>query len=214
MSDATKSQAPSPFPRLDPATSAFWDARFAAGFMPWDRGGVPANLQSFIAAHQKAKLNSFIPGCGAAHEVSAFAAADWPVTAIDFSPVAIQRANAQLGMHRQRIEVADFFDARWISEGFDLIYERAFLCALTPALRTNWAIQVSAILRPKGLLAGYFYLADTRNGPPFGMQRSILDDLLAPCFTLVEESVPPDSIEVFRGCEKWMVWERTTTGCR
>ena len=216
MSDKPSTVRAPTFPRLDPATPAFWDVRFAAEFTPWDRGGAPQNLRDFLAMPEHTPRKTLIPGCGAAREVSAFADAGWPVTAIDFSAEAVSQAKAVLGPHASLVEQADFFDARLANEGFTLVYESAFLCALPPDARTAWAAQISRILSAgdsaggssSGLLAGYFFFGESPKGPPFGIDREALMALLSPAFELVEDVEPQDSIAVFRGLERWMVWCR------
>lgn len=207
---------PPTFPRQDPATPAFWDVRFAAEFTPWDRGGAPQNLRDFLSMSANTPRKALIPGCGAAREVTAFANAGWPVTAIDFSAEAVARAKAVLGPHSSLVEHGDFFNPNLANEGFALVYESAFLCALPPDLRTAWAAQISRILfagdsaggSSSGLLAGYFFFGESPKGPPFGISRPALLALLSPAFELVEDVEPQDSIAVFRGRERWMVWCR------
>ncbi|HET7404358.1 MAG TPA: hypothetical protein VFJ62_21335, partial [Usitatibacter sp.] len=56
------------FPKRDPATAEFWDLRYAAHFLPWDAGRVPADFQAFVAAQPRA-LRVLVPGCGSGWEV-------------------------------------------------------------------------------------------------------------------------------------------------
>ena len=211
MTDKTASVAIPAFPRLDPATPAFWDVRFAAQFTPWDRGTIPDNLRQLLVSPSQARRNTLIPGCGAAREVGAFADAGWPVIAIDFSPTAVAIAQARLGDRAHLVRHGDFFDVGLTHDGFDMIYECAFMCALPPPLRAAWAAQVGRILPPGGILAGYFFFGAAPSGPPFGIRREELAALLAPNFTLREDLEPTDSIPVFRGLERWMVWQRNDT---
>ncbi len=208
MLDQPPETLPPTFPRLDPATPAFWDVRFAAEFTPWDRGGAPQNLRDFLAAPGSSPRKTLIPGCGAAREVSAFANAAWPVTAIDFSAEAVARARAVLGPQGSLVEHGDFFEPTLANKGFTLVYESAFLCALPHHRRAAWAAQISRVLPPGGLLAGYFFFGESPKGPPFGISQTALLSLLLPAFELVEDVEPPDSIAVFRGLERWMVWRR------
>ena len=196
------------FPRLDPATPAFWDVRFAAEFTPWDRGGAPQNLRAFLAAAGGRARKTLIPGCGAAREVAAFAHAGWPVTAIDFSATAVAHARAILGPKGSLVELGDFFEPTLANEGFTMVYESAFLCALPPERREAWAEQIGRILPPDGLLAGYFFFGESPKGPPFGIRRETLFALLSPRFDLVDDLEPADSIAVFSGLERWMTWRR------
>lgn len=194
------------FETRDPTAPAFWDERFAHNFMPWDRAGVPAALRQFVARSPHPRV-TLIPGCGTAHEVGLLAAAGWDVTAIDFSPIAVAAARAMLGPWAERVIEADFFTFL-PPKPIELIYERAFLCALPrrlwPAVAARWAV----LLPPGGLLVGYFFLDDTPKGPPFGIQAEELEALLTPNFERIENAAVADSVEVFAGREYWQVWRR------
>lgn len=193
------------FASRDPRNPVFWDERFAQQFTPWDRSGVPQQLCNFIAA--SAPLATLIPGCGTGYELAALCNAGWDATAIDFSAVAVAQARAGAGQWRDRIVEADFF--AWApGPPLDLIYERAFLCAMPRAMWPQVAARWAALLAPGALLAGYFFFDDAVKGPPFGIDRATLDGLLTPYFTCVEDAAVPDSIPVFQGKERWMVWRR------
>ena len=192
-------------PKLDPATPAFWEARFREGFTPWDAGGVPAAVREFLA-RERARLRVLIPGCGSAHEARAFVDAGHEVVAIDFSRAAIDAARRALGDRADVLVEGDFF-----SHGlgtFDLVYERAFLCALPRAHWPRWAVRVAEVVRPRGRLAGFFFWSPDPGGPPFGLETRELESLLAPAFDRVEDAAVVDSIPVFAGRERWQVWRR------
>lgn len=197
---------PPKFSHRDAADPAFWDERFAQGHMPWDAHGVPADFRVFVET-QPAPLATLIPGCGNAYEGGWLAERGWPVVAIDFAPAAVEAARAVLGPHADIVREADFFlfELPWTP---GLIYERAFLCALPPRLRTAYAARVAELLSPGALLAGYFFLRDTPNGPPFGISLEALHTLLGNAFTLLEDRPATDSIPVFQGHERWQVWQR------
>ena len=195
------------FPRHDPATPAFWDVRFNADFMPWDQGAVPQCLADYVERHP-APQQVLIPGCGSAYEARLLLRANWPVTAIDFSPAAVAHARKLLGPMGANIREADFFGHELAEERFAVIYERAFLCALPIRLRPAWAERVSQLLLPGGHLVGFFYFDKTEKGPPFGIDAETLNSLLWKDFELIEERDPTDSIAVFAGKEKWQVWQR------
>ena len=205
MSDPTQPSAPD-FETRDPNSPAFWDERFERRFMPWDQAGVPSSFQAFAARHSGAAV--LIPGCGSAYEALWLAGQGNPVRAIDFSPAAVAAAHEQLGaQHAQLVEQADFFayeppfTPAWI-------YERAFLCALPVARRTDYARRMADLLPGGALLAGFFFLGATPKGPPFGIERAELDALLAPYFDLIEDEAVHDSIAVFAGRERWLTWRR------
>jgi hypothetical protein len=194
------------FDSRDPNSPAFWDQRFERGFTPWDRGGVPQALRAFVAARAQS-LRTLIPGCGAAYELVFLSEQGWDATAIDFSPVAVATAKAAVGQWSERVEQADFF-AWQPKQPLDMIYERAFLCALPRAMWPQVAARWADLLGPGGLLAGFFFFDDAAKGPPFGISAERLDELLLPNFTCVEDAPVDDSIAVFEGKERWQVWQR------
>jgi hypothetical protein len=207
MSDPKQPGAPTAadFATRDPGDASFWDERFARGVTPWEFGGVPDGFRAFAQRLERCAV--LIPGCGSAQEAGWLADAGWPVRAIDFAAQAVATAKAQLGAHADVVELADFFtyrppfDVRWI-------YERAFLCALPPARRADYAAQMAALLPAGGLLAGYFFVTAKPKGPPFGIERAELDALLAPQFDLIDDWPVTDSLPVFEGHERWLTWRR------
>jgi SAM-dependent methyltransferase len=194
------------FASRDPRTAAFWDERFECGFTPWDRGGVPEALRRFAAGAPR-PLTTLIPGCGTGYELAFLAEAGWDAMAIDFAPAAVHAAQTRAGVWAERIVQADFFAYR-PPRPLDLIYERAFLCALPRALRQQVAARWAQLLAPGALLAGFFFFGDAPQGPPFGIARDQLDELLTPHFACLVDEAVADSIPVFAGKERWMVWRR------
>lgn len=194
------------FSTRDPRSPDFWDERFEQGFTPWDRGGVPQALRDFVAASPR-PLATLIPGCGSAFELAYLCDAGWDAVAIDFSPAAIEKGRAVAGKWRDRVELADFF--AWRPRGApDLIYERAFLCAMPRAMWPQVAARWAELLPAGGLLAGFFFFDEAPKGPPFGITRPGLEALLAPHFDCIEDAAVSDSIPVFVGKERWMAWRR------
>jgi hypothetical protein len=201
------------FDHRDPLAPAFWDERFDRQFTPWDRGGAPAELRAFVAqasAPQTAAARPpavLLPGCGSAWELALMLEAGWDATAIDFSPAAVARAKTLAGQWADRIVQADFFDYT-PPRPLDLVYEQAFLCALPRKRWPDVARRWEQLLHSGGLLAGYFFFDDAPKGPPFGITRERLDELLAPGFDCIVDEAVNDSIPVFAGRERWMVWRR------
>jgi SAM-dependent methyltransferase len=149
-----------------------------------------------------------IPGCGTGYEVRLFAEHGHDVLAIDFSDAAIEAAQRELGSLSGLVKKADFFG---LQDGpFDLVYERAFLCALPRAVWPRWASRVAELVRPGGELAGFFYIDDNPRGPPFGVSRERLDGLRGNAFEVTESQAlrAEQSLPVFQGKEIWQVWKR------
>lgn len=206
MSEQTPSPTQIKPPEQRPEHPDFWCKRFGEGTTPWDAGKVPNALADFIA-RQPAPLNTLIPGCGSAWEAVHLAERGWPVTALDFSPAAVARARAVLGSAAVDLVCADFFTFTPAAP-YQLIYERAFLCALPRKLWADWGRRVAELLPSGGRLAGFFFLCEQPKGPPFGILPAELDALLSANFERIEDAAVDDSIPVFSGRERWQVWQR------
>ncbi len=193
-------------PEQRPEHPDFWCKRFGEGVTPWDAGKVQEDFAAFVAT-QAQPLNTLIPGCGSAWEARHLAEAAWPVTALDFSPTAVACAHELLGDAAVDLVCADFFT--WQpAQPLDLIYERAFLCALPRKLWPDWGRRVAELLAPGTRLAGYFFVCDQLKGPPFGVLPTQLNELLLPNFECLADQPVTDSIPVFAGRERWQVWRR------
>jgi SAM-dependent methyltransferase len=190
----------------DSSASGFWDSRYRSGTTPWDAGCVPPYLESWLEA--RAPMRVLVPGCGSGYEIRAFVEHGHDVTAIEISEAAIATAAKALGPLATRVKKADFF--QFDAPPFDLVYERAFLCALPRRLWPAWAARAAELVRPGGELAGFFYFDTNERGPPFGIAQTRLDELLCPSFELCSRVEIPqgDSIPVFKGKEVWQAWRR------
>ncbi|MBI2211235.1 MAG: methyltransferase domain-containing protein [Deltaproteobacteria bacterium] len=191
----------------DPSAPEFWDVRFREGRVPWDAGGVPHELAEYLAGASGGG-RALIPGCGAAYEVAAFHEAGYEVIAIDFSPAAVAAAARALGPLQGTVRLGDFFQYDFGMVRFDIIYERAFLCSLPRRFRPDYCARVFDLLRPGGLLIGFFFYDPGESGPPFGLGQGELHDLLKERFLLAADEEARSSVSVFAGRERWQVWRR------
>ena len=153
-------------------------------------------------------MRVLVPGCGSGYEVRFFAERGDNVLGIDFADAALERARQTLGSLADRVRKADFFALD--EPPFDLVYERTFLCALPRRLWPQWGVRVPQLVRPGGLLAGFFFFDDNERGPPFGISEARLHELLDPNFALSEDAAVPaaQSVPVLAGKERWQVWKR------
>ena len=190
----------------DSSKPDFWESRYRDHVTPWDAGKVPIAFHAYLT-RIKPGCRILIPGCGSAYEARCLAEQGFDVLAIDFSPAAVELARKNLLPFADRARLADFFDFH-PGEPYDVIYERAFLCALPPTLWPLYPPRTAQLLRAGGDLAGFFFFKDTGKGPPFGTTPEALHALLDPLFVLVEDEAVADSIPVFQGSERWQVWRR------
>ena len=183
-----------------------WETLYREGRMPWDAGGVPAELAAYLSRRPN-EGRALVPGCGSGYEAVALADAGFDALAIDFSAAAVARAREITADSRARVEVCDFFELGDVD--FNLLYERAFLCALPPTRRTDWAHACARLLRAGGRLAGYFFLGPTpADGPPFAIPPAELAALLAGAFERLEASPVEAPLPVVGESERWHEWRR------
>ena len=190
----------------DSSKPEFWESRYRDNVIPWDAGKVPASLQEY-ARILSPGARVLIPGCGSAYEAGFLAQNGLDVLAIDFSPAAVDAARKNLAGFGDIVRLADFFEFD-AGTGFDLVYERAFLCALPRRMWQRYPERCAQLLKPGGVIAGFFYFADTPKGPPFGTTKAELEALMQARFDRVEDRPVADSIEIFAGKERWQVWRK------
>lgn len=154
----------------------FWDALFFNGTMPWDRNQTPNELKHYLKRIADKAHSVFIPGCGAAYEVSHFVDCGHDVIAMDYSAEAVNLAKSQLGQHQDKVMLGDVFNADF-SRAFDVIYERAFLAALPREIWGDYFAMIERLLPSNGLLVGYFVISDDYRSrfPPFCLRSGELE---------------------------------------
>ncbi|KAK2591341.1 hypothetical protein QQS21_010966 [Conoideocrella luteorostrata] len=154
------------------------------------------------------RLRAFIPGCGRGYDVAMLALHGFDVYGLEVSAkgaeVARHHATKELE-HPQgynigdeswsgtqpgavKIIAGDFFARDWERtlaedewEGFDLIYDYTFLCALLPEMRKDWARRMRELVAPSGVLVCLefpMYKDLKATGPPWGL-RGVHWNLLA-----------------------------------
>ncbi|ELB2201513.1 methyltransferase domain-containing protein [Vibrio parahaemolyticus] len=187
----------------------FWDTLFFNGTMPWDRSQTPNELKHYLKRIADKTHSVFIPGCGAAYEVSHFVDCGHDVIAMDYSAEAVNLAKSRLGQYQDKVMLGDVFSAEF-SKPFDVIYERAFLAALPRDQWPDYFAMVDKLLPRDGLLIGYFVIDDDYRSrfPPFCLRSGELAQHFEPTFTLIESSPVTNSVDVFKGKEYWMVWQK------
>jgi hypothetical protein len=194
-------------PHDNHAVPEFWDERYASGETPWVINQLPAAFDSFLGRVSPGEV--LVPGYGNHCEViRAFDAAGFGVTAIDFSPVAVAQAKARLGALGEKLLLADFFHHDFGTKRFDLVYERTFLCALSPSRWNEYAGRVANLLRPAGLLAGIFFYGEEPDPPPYPLSVERAGELFSKDFRLRKSELVSDSLPIFAGQENWQEWQR------
>ena len=196
-----------------------WEAMWSAGLNPgdaFDARRVEPAFEALIATGTLPVGRSFVPGCGRGYAVAALASPERSVIGLEISETAKEAADAYLStvggaaVDHARIVVDDFFTHAPADGPYDLVYDCTFLCAIPPARRTEWAAQMSRLVRPGGeIVSLVFPIGDFEGGPPFALSTSVVEDLLEPVgFERVSlTEVPPD--QWARGRQEFLYrWRR------
>ena len=194
----------------DSSQTEFWNKRWNRGKTPWDLGGAPPALMSFLS-RTPTPTRVLIPGCGSGYEVRAFHEAGYDVTAIEFSAPAVARARQVLGSLGNKVILGDFFKHDFDQRPYGLIYERGFLCSLPPARWSVYVSRMTNLLATNGRLVGLFLYGQEIEPPPFPMTKKTAAGLLGHSFQLRHTESVAGSVPVYQGLEHWQEWERLST---
>ena len=191
-------------------THNYWEQRYQAGDMPWEKGAPAPGLVDFLAGHPDLPRGTVaVPGCGTGHDVRAWAQVGFPAFGFDIAPGAIRLAteNTQAAGVAAKFQLADFLRDE-SPQPFDWIFEHTLFCAIQPAERDDYVRAVLRWLKPGGhyLAVNYLILEDD-NGPPFPVTREELLRRFSPHFELVEDWVPR-SYPNRTGRERMFWWRR------
>lgn len=191
----------------DSSQTLFWTKRWEQGKIPWDCGGIPPSLVSFLG-RVPGPNRVLIPGCGSGYEVRAFHEVGHDVSAIEFSAPAVVHAREVLGPLGERVIHGNFFKHDFAGNRYGLVYERGFLCSLPTERWTDYAARMAALIPPGGKLVGLFLYGNEPEPPPFPLTEEIAADLLGRSFRRVYSESVEDSVPVYKGLERWQEWER------
>ncbi|MEI8289903.1 MAG: methyltransferase domain-containing protein [Verrucomicrobiota bacterium] len=189
----------------------FWENRYQAGDMPWEKGAPSPGLVDFLAAHTDLSRGSVcVPGCGSGHDVRAFAAAGFRAYGYDIAPSAMVQAGEKTkntGL-AAGFALADFLHDE-PPERFDWLFEHTLFCAIRPEERDDYVRAVLRWLKPGGLYLAVNYLViEDDDGPPWRTSREEQLQRFSPHFELLADWLPRSYPN--REGKEWMFWWRRT----
>src|SRR5262245_34736755 len=115
----------------------YWENRYEAMDMPWEKGAPSPGLVDFLSNHlELSKGTVCVPGCGTGHDVRAWAAAGFEVTGYDIAPSAIKLASEKTkaeGLKAKFVQGDFLHDAP--PEKYDWVFEHTLFCAIDPSER-------------------------------------------------------------------------------
>lgn len=170
----------------------YWEARYQAADMPWEKGAASPGLVDFLAAHPELPRGTVcVPGCGTGHDAREFAAAGFATFGFDIAPSGIllaQEKTRQAGLDAT-FQLADFLHDE-PPQKFDWLFEHTLFCAIQPKEREAYVRAVLRWLKPDGNYLAVNYLIPDLDGPPFGTTREEILRRFSPHLDLLAEWVP------------------------
>jgi len=187
----------------------YWEARYQAQDMPWEKGEASPGLVDFLQSHPQLERGTVcVPGCGTGHDARAWAAAKFQVYGFDMAPSAVRLATEQT---RAAGLEANFRLANFLGDEppflFDWLFEHTLFCAVQLSERDDYVRSVLKWLKPNGQYLAVNYLIPDTDGPPFGTTRDELWQRFSPHFELLAEWVPR-SYPNRTGLERMFWWRR------
>ncbi|OEF24122.1 thiopurine S-methyltransferase [Vibrio rumoiensis] len=174
----------------------FWHSRWAENRIGFHLEDVNPLLPKFWP--QLAPTNEqsvLVPLCGKSEDLIWLANQHSSVTGVELSNIAVRSFFAEHfytpmvaslnGQHELyqfdelSIFAGDFFTAPL--ETYDLIYDRAALIALPPAIRLQYVQRIRSVLNSNGkiLLIGLDYVQSEMQGPPFSVPENEIAELFS-----------------------------------
>lgn len=202
-----------------------WEKHWAENNTPWDAGrSAPAldhYLEMWLKDHDPAFSQALVPGCGRGYDVFRLARAGIDSWGLDIAPSVneqFERQRAHLDQsdaQRSHLVIGDFLGGALdrLPALFDLVWDYTFLCAIDRNQRPVWKKRMLDCLSPSGTLATLLYPvvpgAPLDVGPPFPLDPTEIERLLAPEFTLQELVPVSESHPGREGKERLALWTRT-----
>jgi SAM-dependent methyltransferase len=111
-----------------PAESVDWDALYRQGTPPWDTGRPQAELVRIVEEGLVRRGTVLELGCGTGADAIYLAKQGFEVTAVEVSPIAIERARARAEQHDAllRFVLGDVLKFGATAGQFDFVYDAGF----------------------------------------------------------------------------------------
>jgi SAM-dependent methyltransferase len=190
------------FPTFD---ASYWQGRYVNGYDGWDAHGITPPLQSYfdqLDVRQQPRI--LIPGAGRAYEAEYLHRAGfrYVVVADLVREPLVNLVERVPDFPKAHLLLSDFFKLP-TETPYDLIVEQTFFCALNPSLRSAYARQCAALLRPGGTLMGLLFETEfvEATEPPFGGHRNEYREYFEPYFEFLHFDTATNSLPPRQGRE-------------
>ncbi|MER3523537.1 MAG: SAM-dependent methyltransferase [Ignavibacteria bacterium] len=190
----------------------YWDELYRSNQTGWDMKGPTPEFEDLLQTRHFVPGKTLVLGCGKGHDAVLFAQHGFDVTAIDFSPTAIDAARrlaTERGVHLTLVQEDVFDYSLAVVEEFDYIVEYVTFCAIDPLRRAEFASAVASMLKHNGEFLALFFPLDARlGGPPFAVSMDEVVRLFGRKLDLISVEAPKRSVPQRKGKELITVWRK------
>ncbi len=186
----------------------YWTNRYRSGETQWDAGQITTPLKIYFDQLHDSSIKILVPGGGNGYEAEYLHRLGFcQVYLLDLSPHPLQDFKIRNPDFPQAHLMQDDFFA--LKDGWDLIVEQTFFCALHPSERPAYAQKAYDLLKPGGHLVGVLFDAPLNTDrPPFGGSRQEYLSYFEPLFTIRKLEPCYNSIKPRAGSELWVDLEK------
>lgn len=194
-----------------------WNQAYANNKTPWDKGAASPALEEWLGKGGNALMGKgLVLGCGLGHDVRLLAKSaksakegnrgngaekNFEVIGIDFSQIAIEKAEALRSSSLESYLCYDFFkyaEQPDQSNSCDWAFEHTFFCAIPKELRKTYVDCLVQLLKPKAFFLAIFFIEDPKasaasassDGPPFKIKKEAIDAYFEEHFNLIDAYTP------------------------
>jgi SAM-dependent methyltransferase len=162
-------------------TPADWDTAYRGGTPPWDAGRPHAELSRVLDEYRLRPETVLEIGCGSGADAVVLAKRRFEVTAVDCSPIAIERSRLRAEQLDAvaRFVLDDIFDFAHSAGQFDLVYDAGFYHSVRQVNLEKYLDALWRVTRP-----GSYYLClagapsePADEGPPQVTEDEIHNEL-------------------------------------
>ena len=183
-----------------PTTSEEFDRTYRLPFTYWSDIRIPREINDLI--QEKTPRSVLELGCGIGRLSQHFAQQGLNVTGVDFSPVAIAKAqeNARRGKVSAKFLVGDVTCLNEITNPFDISFDVGCFHCLDARAQQKYASEVFRLLKPGGV-----HLIWALDSPPSGipLSKTIISEIFTPSFDLRNAEL--SRRRLFRSHWYWLV---------
>ena len=189
-----------------------WDAAYAQGQTPWDKGKAAPPLVEFLSRHTISG-QVLVPGSGTGHDVRLIAGQGADVLGLDISPRAHSAAVSFNNYKNANFRIGDFlYLSDDLKDKFDWVVEHTCLCAIDPDQRASYVQSARLAIKEGGHLLAIFFRevqAYDGSGPPHPISSDEIQSLFAEGFEQVTSYTPSKHYDSRPyGCEEVYLFRR------